>query len=376
MRWLLIGGLSTNLGMLIAARGLQGFGGALMTPAALSILTVVFAEGRERDRAFGVWAAISAGGAALGLLLGGVLTEYLSWEWVFFVNIPIALFAVAGAIVFVPESKDEHAGTFDFPGAVFITGGLLALVYGLVNGNDVGWGSAQTLLTLGLAAVLLGAFVVVLLRAREPMVPRVLLTYRNVVGANIGALLALSGLFDMFFYLVLWMRQINGWSPLGAGFAFLPVTVFIIVGAGISSTLLSRTGPRPLVTIGAFVAAAGLIYIGLLLEPDSSYAGEVLPGLILMATGMGAAFVAFTSAALAGVPQDHSGVASALLNASQQVGGALGLAVLTAIAIGRTNSLFTGRLLRSGQMECPRWARFSMRRSKALPRALPPADYC
>ena len=174
------------------------------------------------------------------------------------------------------------------------------------------------------------------------MVPRVLLTYRNVVGANIGALLALSGLFAMFFYLVLWMRQINGWSPLDAGFAFLPVTVFIIVGAGISSTLLSRIGPRPLVTIGAFVAAAGLIYIGLLLEPDSSYAGEVLPGLILMATGMGAAFVAFTSAALAGVPQDHSGVASALLNASQQVGGALGLAVLTAIAIGRTNSLFTG----------------------------------
>jgi EmrB/QacA subfamily drug resistance transporter len=338
----LIGGFSTSLEMLISARVLQGFGGALMAPAALSILTMVFEEGKERDRAFGVWAAISAGGAAMGLLLGGVLTQYASWEWVFFVNVPIALFAVVGAVLYVPESKEETAHTFDIPGAVFITGGLMALVYGLVNGNDVGWGSAQTLLTLGLAALLLAGFVVVMFRSASPMVPRVLLRYHNLVGANIGALLALSGLFAMFFYLVLWMRQINGWSPLDAGFAFLPVTVFIIVGAGFASAMMGKIGPRPFVFFGPLIAAAGLFYMGIGLAPDSSYAGKLLPGLILMATGMGMAFVAFTSAALAGVPKDYSGVASALLNASQQVGGAVGLAVLTAIAIGRTSTLFSG----------------------------------
>ena len=338
----LLGGFSTSLGMLIGARALQGFGGALMAPAALSILTVVFAEGKERDRAFGVWAAISAGGAAIGLLLGGVLTQYASWEWVFFVNVPIAAFAIVGTILFVPESRDEHARAFDIPGAVFITGGLMALVYGLVNGNDLGWGSTQTLLTLGLSALLIGAFVVVMLRAQNPMVPRVLLRYRNLVGANIGALIALSGMFAMFFYLVLWMRQVNQWTPLEAGFAFLPVTVFIIVGAGAASALLSKIGPRPLVAFGPVIAGAGLIYIGVGLAPDSSYAGQILPGLILMATGMGLAFVAFTSAALAGVPKEHSGVASALLNASQQIGGAVGLALLTAVAIGRTSTLYPG----------------------------------
>lgn len=212
----------------------------------------------------------------------------------------------------------------------------------MVNGNDVGWGSSQTLLTLGLAALLLGAFVVVMFRSKSPMIPRVLLRYRNLIGANIGALIALSGMFAMFFYLVLWMRQINGWSPLDAGFAFLPVTVFIIVGAGIASATLSKIGPRPLVFFGPMIAGAGLLMIGIGLEPDSTYAGKLLPGLLMMAFGMGMAFVAFTSAALAGIPKDYSGVASALLNASQQVGGAVGLAVLTAIAIGRTATLFPG----------------------------------
>ena len=335
----LVGGLSTSIGMLISARVLQGTGGALMAPAALSILTVVFAEGKERDRAFGAWAAISAGGAALGLLLGGVLTQYASWEWVFFVNVPIALFAGYGALRFVPESKDKHTKAFDLPGAVFITGGLMALVYGMVNGNDVGWGSTQTVLTLAFSAALIAAFVVVIMRSKAPMIPRRLLKYRSLVGANAGALLLMSGLFAMFFILVLWMRQINGWSPLEAGFAFLPVTVFIVVGAGISTVMLSKLGARPLVTVGPLVAAAGLIYIGLGLTPDATYAGAILPGLILMAFGMGVTFVAFTSAGLAGVPEDDSGVASALLTASQQIGGAVGLAVLTAIAIGRTSGL-------------------------------------
>lgn len=338
----LIGGLSTNIEMLIGARALQGFGGALMAPAALSILTVVFAEGKERDRAFGVWAAISAGGAALGLLLGGVLTQYASWEWVFFVNVPIALFAGLGALRFVPESKDEHARTFDIPGAVLITGGLMALVYGMVNGNELGWGSTQTVLTLTVSALMIAAFVAVILRSKAPMIPRRLFKYRSLVGANAGALLLMSGMFAMFFILVLWMRQINGWTPLEAGFAFLPVTVLIVVGAGISTVLLGRVGPRPLVTFGPLIAAAGLLYIGLGLTPDASYASAILPGLLLMAFGMGITFVAFTSAALAGVPQDDSGVASALLTASQQVGGAVGLAVLTSLAIGRTSSLSPG----------------------------------
>jgi EmrB/QacA subfamily drug resistance transporter len=338
----LLGGLSGNLELLIAARALQGIGGALMSPAALSLLTVVFEEGEERNRALGIWAAITAGGAALGLILGGVLTEYASWRWVFLVNVPIAVIAVVGAFRFVPESKDERAQSFDVQGAVLVTAGLMSLVYALVKGNDNGWGSTSTLLTLALSAALLLAFVWVQRTSANPLVPTRVFHSRSVLGADVGALLIGAGIFAIFFFVILWMEQVNGWSPIKAGLAFLPMPFTIGISAGIGSQLLGRIGPRPLLLVGPLTAATGLLMLGLRLEPGSSYAGTVLPSLLCVAGGMGMTFVALTSSAVAGVPQADAGIASALLNAGQQVGGALGLAILTAVSSSRSSALLDG----------------------------------
>jgi EmrB/QacA subfamily drug resistance transporter len=338
----LLGGFAGNLGLLIVARLVQGLGGALMSPAALSLLTVVFEEGKERNRALGIWAAITAGGAALGLILGGVLTEYASWRWVLFVNIPIAAVAVLGALKYVPESKDDRARGFDIPGALLVTSGLVALVYALVKGNDYGWGSVETVGTLVLAAVLLAGFVLVQQRSSEPLVDFRLFRSRTLLGADVGALFVGAGIFAIFFFLILWMQQVNGYSPIRSGLAFLPMTLCIGIAAGIGSNLLGKIGPRPLLITGPSVAAVGLVTLGLRLEPDSSYLGVVLPSLALVALGMGLTFVALTSAAVAGVPQEDAGVASALLNAGQQIGGALGLAILAAVSTARTDSLFSG----------------------------------
>jgi EmrB/QacA subfamily drug resistance transporter len=337
-----LGGIAGSLGLLIAARGLQGIGGALMSPAALSLLTVVYAEGKERDKALGIWATITAGGAALGLILGGLLTQYGSWRWVLFVNVPVAVLAVVGARRFVPESRDEEARGFDVPGAVLVTGGLMALVFALVKGNAYGWQSGRTILTLVLAAVLIGLFVRVQLNAPAPLVPFRLFKSKTLLGADIGAIFVGAGIFAMFFFLILWMQVVNGWSPVKSGFAFLPMPALIGVSAGISSQLLGRIGPRPLLTVGPAIAALGMFTLGLRLEPHSTYLGVVLPSLVLVALGMGCTFVALTSSAVAGVPHEDAGIASALLNAGQQVGGALGLAILTAVSTTRTTHLLAG----------------------------------
>ena len=338
----LIGGLSGNLGVLLSARAVQGTGGALMSPAALSLITVIFAEGKERNRAFGIYAAITAGGAALGLILGGVLTEYVSWRWVFFVNLPIAAIAVVGALLVVPDSRDAEAQGFDVPGAVLVTGGLMSLVFALVKGNGAGWTSAQTLGTLALSVALLVGFVQVQRQVRSPLVPFRLFASRSLAGADLGALLVGAGIFAIFFFLILWMQVVNHYTPVKSGLAFLPMTLLIGISAGIGSQLLGRVGPRPLLTVGPILAGSGLLLLGLRLEPDSSYLTVVLPALSLVAFGMGMTFVALTSAAVAGVPQEDAGIASALLNAGQQVGGALGLAVLTAVSTARTTSLLSG----------------------------------
>jgi len=335
----LLGGISGNLGLLIAARALQGMGGALMSPAALSLLTVIYAEGKERNRALGIWSAITAGGAALGLILGGLLTEYGSWRWVLFVNVPVAGAAVLAARRFVPESRDDNARGFDVPGAVLVTAGLMALVFGLVKANSFGWGSGRTVGTLALAGALLAAFIVVQLRAATPLVPFRLFRSRTLLGADIGALFIGAGIFAMFFFVILWMQVVNGYSPVKAGLVFLPMPLLIGVSAGISSQLLGRIGPRPLLTFGPLTAGLGMLTLGLRLEPHSSYVTVVLPSLALVALGMGAAFVALTSSAVAGVPHEDAGIASALLNAGQQVGGALGLAILTAVSTTRTSHL-------------------------------------
>ena len=335
----LLGGLATTPGTLIAARALQGLGGALMSPAALSLLTVVFAEGKERDRALGIWAGITAGGAALGLILGGVLTEYLSWHWVFFVNVPVAVLAVVGALRFVPESRDEDARGFDALGAVLVTSALMALVYGFEVVNDDSRSTGLKTALFAGAAVLLVAFVAVQRTVRVPLVPGRLFRSRSLVGADTGALLIGAGMFAVFFFLTLWMQVVNGWSPIRTGLAFLFFPVLIGLGAGISTQLLGRVGPRPLLTGGPLVAASGLLMLGLRLEPGSGYWTVVLPSMAVLAFGMGLTFVALTSAAVAGVPQEDAGLASAMLNSGQQVGGALGLAVLTAVSTARTESL-------------------------------------
>jgi EmrB/QacA subfamily drug resistance transporter len=338
----LLGGLAGNLGLLIAARGLQGIGGALMSPAALSIITVIFKEGEERNRALGIWAGITAGGAALGLILGGVLTEYASWRWVFLVNVPIAVIAILGALRFVPESRDERTHAFDVPGALLVTGGLMSLVYALVRGNDLGWGSGQTVGTLVLAAVLLFAFVVVQRRAEAPLLPTRVLRIRSAMGADIGSLLIGAGIFAIFFFVILWFEQVNGWSPIRAGLSFLPMPFCIGISAGISSKLIGKVGVRPFLTFGPLLASVGLLQLAFRLEPHSSYAGTVLPALVCVALGMGMTFVSLTSAAVAGVPHEDAGIASALLNAGQQMGGALGLAILTAVSLSRSNAVLDG----------------------------------
>src|SRR3954470_13590740 len=334
-----LGGIAGHLRLLITARALQGMGGALMSPAALSLLTVIFAEGKERNRALGIWSTITAGGAALGLILGGLLTEYASWRWVLFVNVPVALLAFLGAERFVPESRDETAQGFDIPGAVLVTLGLMSLVFALVKGNEYGWSSGKTVGTLVLAALLLAAFILVQQRVVYPLVPFRLFKSRSLAGADIGSIFVGAGIFAMFFFMILWMQVVNHWSPVKAGLAFLPMPVLIGISAGTSAQLLGKIGPRPLLTAGPLIAGLGMLTLGLRLEPDSSYLGVVFPSLALVALGMGAAFVSLTSSAVAGVPHEDAGIASALLNAGQQVGGALGLAILTAVSTTRTTQL-------------------------------------
>jgi EmrB/QacA subfamily drug resistance transporter len=330
-------GLANSSGLLVAARAVQGVGAAFMAPAALSLLTVIFTEGEERNRALGVWAAIAGAGGAVGLLAGGVLTTQLSWRWVFFVNLPIAAFAALGSFRLIGESRAPDAGGFDVAGAVTGTAGLGALVFGLVRANVWGWGSATTILVFGAAAILLAAFVVLQLRGHHPLVPPRLFRHRTLVGADVGMLIAGAGLFGVFFFLTLYMQDILHYSPLKTGVAYLPFTAMIVISAGVGSRILGRLGTRPVVVTGLLLAAAGLALLARL-SPATGYL-DFLPSLVLMGAGLGGTFVAITSSAVAGVPQEDTGVASALLNASQQIGGSLGLAVLTAVATARFNTV-------------------------------------
>jgi EmrB/QacA subfamily drug resistance transporter len=334
----LAGGLANSSGLLVGARAVQGLGGAFMAPAALSLITVIFTEGEERNRALGVWAAIAGTGAAIGLLLGGVLTSGLSWRWVFFVNIPIGLFAALATFRLMGESRDPVAGGFDVAGAVTATAGLGTLVFALVRANVWGWGSPTTFSVFALAVVLLATFVVLQLRRRNPLVPLRLFRSRTLVGADLGMLLAGAGLFAMFFFLTLYMQDVLHYSALKTGLGFLPISAVIITSAGIGSRILGRVGARPILVTGFTLAATGLALL-VRVSPTTGYLDVVLPSILLIGAGMGAAFVSMTSSAVAGVPREDAGVASALLNASQQIGGSLGLAVLTAVATARFDAV-------------------------------------
>ena len=347
----LLCGLATSETWLVVARGLQGLGGALVSPAALSIITTTFAEGEDRTKALGVWSAIAAGGGAFGLLLGGVLTDTLSWEWVFFVNVPVGIATALLAIRYVPESRAVlRTSGVDQPGAVTVTAGLIVLVYAIVKAESNGWGSAKTLGLAAVAAALLVAFVVIELRSAAPLIRLGIFRVRSLAGANAVLLLAAGGLFAFFFFASLYVQEILGFSPLEAGLAFLPVTIGIGLGAAFAQQLVKRIGVRVTTVIGMIIAAFGLwLFAGVPL--DGTYWGDVFPAIVPQSIGMGLTFVPITLIATTNVADEDAGLASGLFNTAQQVGGALGLAVLSTLAADKTASVLAGATTAPGPAE-------------------------
>ncbi|SED50891.1 MFS transporter [Rhodococcus koreensis] len=328
----LAGGFAGNAEILIGARLTQGVGAALMLPAALSILTTTFEEGPERHTALGVWAGVGGLASAVGVFLGGVLTEGPGWRWVLFVN-PVACALVLPAVyALIPDDRRRaRLADFDLVGGVLGTGGMLMFVYALVEAPDQGWGSARTIGALAGAFVLIAAFVVNEQRSPDPLLPLSIFRIKGLAAANVTGLIAFAGLLAMFFFLTLYMQNVLGYSPMQTGAAYLPLCLGVGVAAGLSSQLLTRIGTRPVTVVGALAAAAGLFYLSRI-PVDGSYLADLFPGLMIVSLGLGAVFVGVTTAANAGVPADEAGLAAALLNASQQVGSALGLAIFAAIA--------------------------------------------
>jgi EmrB/QacA subfamily drug resistance transporter len=333
----LLNGLASTSGQLIGFRALQGFGAALIAPAALSIISTTFEEGKERAKALGVWAAIAIGGSAVGLVLGGFLTQTFSWPWIFFVNVPVGIFAFFAAMRLVPESKAEHVHKhYDLGGAVTVTGGLMTLVYAIVKAETAGWGSTTTIGLFILAALLIGTFLVIETRSPEPLVRLSIFRIRSLSTANITMFLVASGMFAMFFFNTLYIQRVLGYGPLKAGVAFLPFTAGIMLSAGLASNFAPRIGVRPIAAVGMVLTAIGMLLFARM-PVDGSYVSDVLPGMIIAALGMGAVFMPLTLIATTGLEDADQGLASGLFNTSQQIGGALGLAVLSTIAAGQTH---------------------------------------
>ena len=335
----LLDGLANSEGVLIGARSLQGLGAALISPAALSIIATTFKEGAERAKALAVWAAIAIGGSAVGLVLGGVLTQYFSWPCIFFVNVPVGIVTFVLSARLIPESRDEQVErNYDIAGAVTVTGGLMALVYAIVDAQSAGWGSTKTLGFFALAAALLVAFVLIELRTKAPLVRLSIFRIRSLLTANIAMFLAMSGMFAMFFFNTLYIQRVLGFGPLKAGVAFLPFSAGIMVSAGIASQFAPRLGVRPVAAAGFILSTAGLILLTQL-PVHGSYLTNVLPSILLSSLGMGAVFMPLTLIATTGLEDSDQGLASGLFNTSQQIGGALGLAVLSTLATSKTPSV-------------------------------------
>jgi EmrB/QacA subfamily drug resistance transporter len=335
----LAGGLAQSEMWLIIARAVQGLGAALVSPAALSIVTTTFREGSERNTALGVWGAVAGSGGAAGVLLGGVLTEWAGWEWVLFVNVPIGLAAAALAPRLLGESRDvDRVRHFDAAGAVTVTAGLAIGVYALVDANNAGWTSTQTLGLGAVSILLLAAFTAIEQRSHAPLVPFSIFRLRSLRGSNIVGLLIGMSLFAMFFFISLYLQQVLHYSALKTGFAYLPLALFIIFSAGAASQLVTKVGFKPTLIVGLLFVAAGLFWFAQV-SADGSYLGDVLFPSLLAAIGLGLAFVPVTIGAVTGTKPDEAGLASGLINTSQQVGGALGLAILSSIANSRTDSV-------------------------------------
>jgi len=335
----MIGGFAQSPGVLVAARLGQGFGAAFTLPSALSLLTTSFKEGKERNTALGAWAGSGAIASAAGVLIGGVLTEGPGWRWVMFVNPIACVIALGGVLRLIADDRPtRRIANFDFLGAMLVTSGMLLLVFALVKAPTVGWGDTKTIAELSGAVVLLAGFVVNERRVRSPLAPLSFFRINGLAYADATQLIAFAGFLAMFFYLTLYMQNVLHYSPIKTGLAYLPVTVAIGVAAGVASQLLTRVGTRPVIVGGALVASAGVYWLSRI-PVDGSYVSDLLPGMVIMSLGVGPMFVGVTTAANAGVPGDKAGLAASLINASQQLGGALGLAIFTALATTRTNHL-------------------------------------
>jgi EmrB/QacA subfamily drug resistance transporter len=307
----------------------------VITPAALSILMTTFDEGKDRNTALGVWGAVGAFGAVAGVLLGGVLTDALSWEWIFFLNIPVGIAAFAVTPLLLGESRDEEARSFDIPGAVLVTSGLVVLVYAITQANEYGWASAETIGLFAGSVALLAAFIGWEARASQPLMPFAIFRLRTLVGANVAGLILGTALFAMFLMLTLYMQQVLGYSAMKTGVGYLAVAGTAIVWSAVAAQLVTRVGVKPVLVAGMSLLTAGLVYFTQV-DVGGSYLGDLLPGFLLISIGMGFSFVPISIAALAGVQPAEAGLASGLINTSQQIGGALGIAALSAIATSTT----------------------------------------
>jgi EmrB/QacA subfamily drug resistance transporter len=336
-----LAGMAWSEGSLIGARAVQGLGAAIISPAALSILSVTFQEGRERNIALGVWGAVGGFGAAAGVLLGGVLTDALSWEWIFFVNVPVGVAAFLIAPFLLSESRDARVSSFDVPGAVLVTGGLSSLVYAITQAGQQGWLAGETLAFFAAALVMLTAFVGWELRHPEPLMRLGIFQIRTVSGANVAGFILGTALFAMFLMLTLYMQQVLGYSAMKTGVAYLAVAGTAIIWSAVAAQLVTRIGVKPVLVAGMTTLTAGLVYFTQV-SVGGSYLGDLLPGFLLVGFGIGFAFVPISIAALAGVQSAEAGLASGLINTSQQIGGALGIAALSTIASSRTDSALAG----------------------------------
>jgi EmrB/QacA subfamily drug resistance transporter len=338
----LAAGFAANQGQLIAARAAQGLGAAIISPSALSIVTTLFRDGAERNKALGAWGAVAGSAGAVGVLLGGILTDGLGWEWVLWVNVPVSLIALALTPGLIPESRSESATRhFDAAGAVSVTAGLSLLAYALLDASSAGWGSAKIVSLLALSVALIGAFIAIELRSKAPLVPFRIFRSRTLTGANVVGVLLGASLFSMFFFISLYMQQVLGYSPIHAGLSYLPLALTIIFAAGVGGQFVTRFGFKPILAAGMAFVAVGLLWFSRV-SVGGGFISDILGPSLLAAMGLGFGFVTSTIAAVSGVKDQEQGLASGLINTSQQIGGALGLAVLSTIATTRTHDVMAG----------------------------------
>jgi EmrB/QacA subfamily drug resistance transporter len=335
----LVCGLATNIGVLITARAVQGVGAAIISPAALSIVTTTFEEGAERNKALGIWGALGGSGAAAGVLFGGILTKYLGWQWIFYVNVPVGALVFGLTLPFVPESRAELGHRrFDAAGAVTVTGGLALLVYAISKAPDVGWGSARTILLLIGSVAILAVFVVIELRSRAPVMPFRIFRIRSLLAANVVGFLLGAVIFANFLILTLYVQEVLGWSALKTGLTFLATAGTTVIWAGVAQALTTRFGPRPVIVVGLIILAASMGYYTQI-PVQGHYWPDLLPAYITFALGLAFAFVPVTIAALAQVAPEEAGLASGLINTNQQIGGAIGIALASTIIATTKNDL-------------------------------------